>query len=234
MKLRFFFILLFSSTIAILTAQTLEPTLEKALLEVTVSNMSDQQLPNEIVSFTSTKTKEVYKGHTDENGKFSILVPVGDTYEILYKNIYKDVKYSNLTIPSDDKIYTVNVQLRYYPAKTVILENVEFDFDKASIRPSSYKTLNDLAEVMNIKKNMKIEIAGHTDSKGSEEYNKKLSQERAESVRKYLILKGINGSQVTAKGYGSSEAIAPNTNSDGSDNPEGRQRNRRIEVHILD
>lgn len=234
MKLKFFFSLLFSSMIACLTAQTLEPTLENALLEVTVTNMSDQQLPNEIVSFTSIKTKEIYKGYTNENGKFSILVPAGDTYEILYKSIYKDVKYSNLTIPSDDKIYTVNVQLRYHPAKTVILENVEFDFDKASIRPSSYKTLNDLAEVMSIKKNMKIEITGHTDSKGSEEYNKNLSQERAESVRKYLISKGINSSQVIAKGYGSSEAIAPNTNPDGSDNPEGRQRNRRIEVRILD
>ncbi len=234
MKLKTFFFLILLAAIASLTAQTLEPTLEKALLKVTVTNMNDQQLPNEIVSFTSTKTKETYKGYTDENGKFSILIPVGDTYEVLYKSIYKDVKYSDLTIPSEDKLYTVNVHLKYHPAKTIVLENVEFDFDKSTIRPSSYKTLNDLAEVMIIKKNIKIEIAGHTDSKGSEEYNKKLSQERAESVRKYLITKKINGSRIIAKGYGSSEAIAPNTNPDGTDNAEGRQRNRRIEVRILE
>ena len=79
---------------------------------------------------------------------------------------------------------------------------------------------------------MEIEIAGHTDNIGSEESNMKLSQARAEAVRNYLISKGIKPERITAKGYGDTQPIAYNTNPDGSDNPAGRQQNRRTEARI--
>ncbi|MGZ4089526.1 MAG: OmpA family protein, partial [Bacteroidia bacterium] len=76
-------------------------------------------------------------------------------------------------------------------------------------------------------------IQSHTDSKGSDQYNEKLSQKRAESVVNYLIGKGINPLRLKAKGYGESKPIAPNENSDGSDNPEGRAQNRRTDFKII-
>ena len=80
---------------------------------------------------------------------------------------------------------------------------------------------------------IKVEIQGHTDSKGKKSFNKKLSQKRAESVKNYLVKKGINPERVKAVGYGEDQPIAKNTNADGSDNEEGRALNRRIELKIL-
>ena len=81
---------------------------------------------------------------------------------------------------------------------------------------------------------LKIEIAAHTDNKGNADYNLKLSQERAKSVADFLISKGVNSQALIAKGYGMTEPIAYNNNPDGSDNPEGRQKNRRIIFKVLE
>ena len=78
-----------------------------------------------------------------------------------------------------------------------------------------------------------INILSHTDSKGTETYNLKLSQKRAESVVDYLISQGINKKRLGAVGKGESEPIAPNKNEDGSDNEEGRSKNRRTEFIII-
>lgn len=213
-------------------AQVLEPTADKALLNVIVTNDKQKPLEGEIVSFISAKDKKVYKSHTKADGKFSILVPIGDTYEISYKNFTEDITYNHITIPAEKALYTWDVTIIFEPGRVIVLENVEFDFDKATLRPTSNKTLNDLVEVMKIKDKLEIEIAGHTDSKGTPEYNIKLSQARADAIRNYLISKGIKGNRLTAKGYGHLEPIAPNTNPDGSDNPDGRQKNRRTEVRV--
>jgi outer membrane protein OmpA-like peptidoglycan-associated protein len=87
--------------------------------------------------------------------------------------------------------------------------------------------LNDNPEI-------KIEMGSHTDSAASNEYNIALSQRRAESTVAYLIRKGIATERLVAKGYGEEVPIARNTNPDGTDNPEGRQRNRRTEFRILE
>lgn len=224
--------LFFFFAVLSINAQTLEPTAEKALLNVIVTNEKNKPLEGEIVSFIAAKDKKVYKGHTNAEGKFSILVPIGDTYEISYKNFTQDITYNHITIPAEKALYTWDVTIIFEPGRVIVLENVEFDFDKATLRPSSNKTLNDLVEVMKIKDKLEIEIAGHTDSKGTPEYNIKLSQARAEAIRNYLISKGIKGNRIVAKGYGHLEPIAPNTNPDGSDNPDGRQKNRRTEVRV--
>ena len=81
--------------------------------------------------------------------------------------------------------------------------------------------------------NIIIEMSAHTDSKGKDEYNMKLSQRRAQSCVDYLISRGIPSSRMIAKGYGESRPIAPNTLPNGKDNPEGRQLNRRTEFKVL-
>src|SRR5207248_1569590 len=78
-----------------------------------------------------------------------------------------------------------------------------------------------------------VEIGSHTDSKGNDEYNMKLSQARAQSVVDYLIGRGIPAERLKAQGYGETKPIAPNTLPDGKDNPQGRQLNRRTEFRVI-
>jgi len=102
---------------------------------------------------------------------------------------------------------------------------IEFDFDKAVVRPIYHKDLQGAANFINKYPANQILIAGHTDNVGTDAYNQKLSQRRAESVRTYLIDKfGINGGKLVAKGYGESQPIATN------DTEAGRQKNRRVEI----
>ena len=80
---------------------------------------------------------------------------------------------------------------------------------------------------------MRVRVEGHTDSKGSDAYNQRLSQRRAEAVVKYLSGKGIDRSRLESTGLGEGRPIAPNQNPDGSDNPIGRAKNRRTEFHVI-
>lgn len=112
-------------------------------------------------------------------------------------------------------------------------ENILFDFDKSNIRPSAKSTLQKLSLLLKNYAEAPVTINGYTDSKGSDAYNQVLSQKRAEAVKNYLTQNfGINGSRLTSKGWGEKQPIAPNTKSNGADNPEGRQKNRRVEVII--
>jgi outer membrane protein OmpA-like peptidoglycan-associated protein/tetratricopeptide (TPR) repeat protein len=117
---------------------------------------------------------------------------------------------------------------------SMILENVLFDYDKSTLRSESYETLDKLVTVMKQPPaKSKVELSGHTDSKGSNDYNQKLAERRAQSVVNYLIEKGISKDRLVAKGYGESRPAAPNSMPDGSDNPTGRQLNRRTELKLL-
>ena len=80
---------------------------------------------------------------------------------------------------------------------------------------------------------MVVEISGHTDSRGPDDYNMKLSKNRAKSVVQWLRKRKVAGKRMVAEGYGETRNIAPNENPDGSDNPEGRQMNRRIELTVI-
>lgn len=116
----------------------------------------------------------------------------------------------------------------------LVLEHIYFDFNKSEIKPEAYQDLNLLENYMKKHPTAKIEIAGHTDSKGNARHNHNLSQRRAEAIRQHLISTGIKASRLVAVGYGEDKPIAPNENEDGTDNPEGRKLNRRTEVIILE
>ena len=115
----------------------------------------------------------------------------------------------------------------------IVMDNIYFAFNKAEILPESFDAIdNQIVAFMNKYPTMVIEVGGHTDSKGSDTYNLKLSQARANAVKKYLESKGIEADRVEAIGYGETKPIAPNT-INGKDNPEGRQKNRRTEFKVL-
>ena len=110
---------------------------------------------------------------------------------------------------------------------------VKFGFDKYQL---DEKYLNDVEVIYSTYKRHEeayIEITGHTDSKGSEAYNKALSQRRADAVAKYLKDKGVPKDHIITTAAGESQPIAPNTNPDGTDNPDGRAKNRRTEIKIV-
>lgn len=171
-----------------------------------------------------------FKGKTDDNGKVVIRVPKGDQYQVVYRAVDGPVKYQAFKIP--DKrgrlTFTFNPQYERVENRTYTLQDVYFNTDKATLRESSYKALNNLLAAMETNAAMRVEIAGHTDDRASAEYNKDLSQRRAESVKAYLVKQGIAKDRIRAKGYGETEPVASN------ETAEGRQKNRRVEVRILE
>jgi outer membrane protein OmpA-like peptidoglycan-associated protein len=107
-----------------------------------------------------------------------------------------------------------------------VFDNLNFEFGKADIKKDSLPYLDKLAETMLKAKNWTLEIQGHTDDKGSDEFNLKLSQSRADAVKKYLVSKGIIADTITAKGFGESVPLVTN------DTDANREKNRRVEFKI--
>jgi outer membrane protein OmpA-like peptidoglycan-associated protein len=110
--------------------------------------------------------------------------------------------------------------------KIELKQTVFFDTNRARIKSVSFALLNDVAQAMKDNSTLKVEIQGHTDSQGNEKFNLKLSQKRAESVRTYLIKKGVASDRMVPKGYGKEVPIADNRTAD------GRSQNRRVEFVI--
>ena len=105
-----------------------------------------------------------------------------------------------------------------------------FEFDSSTLTAQARSILDGEVATLQANPAMMIEVAGHTDSIGSDAYNMELSHQRAQSVVDYLVLKGIDRSRLRAVGYGEGNPVAANQNSDGSDNPQGRALNRRVEI----
>ena len=116
---------------------------------------------------------------------------------------------------------------------SIDLKGVNFDFDKATLRSDAVAILSEATEILKRYPDLRVEVAGHTDSKGTDAYNQKLSERRAKAVYDYLTTNGVSAARLQGPiGYGESRPIAPNTNADGSDNPEGRAKNRRTELNV--
>ncbi|HRO41540.1 MAG TPA: OmpA family protein [Flavipsychrobacter sp.] len=113
------------------------------------------------------------------------------------------------------------------------VSNVYYDYDKATLRPESVASLDSLVNFMRDNASLSVEIYSFADAKGTDQYNKNLSERRAQSVKDYLVNNGIEDARMIVKGYGEKMPAAPNTTTTGSDNPVGRQLNRRTEFRIV-
>jgi OOP family OmpA-OmpF porin len=131
------------------------------------------------------------------------------------RNGYQDQDGCPDEIPSEVKKFTG------------VIAGIEFDFGKSTIRPGSRPLLDEAAKILNDYPDLQVEIAGHTDNVGAEETNIALSEKRAESVKSYLVSKGVAEERIKTRGAGPSEPLESN------DTPEGRQKNRRIEFKLL-
>src|SRR5205085_3200436 len=108
----------------------------------------------------------------------------------------------------------------------VNMSDVLFDFNKATLKPGAREKLSKVAGIVLAYPGLRLELEGHTDSVGSDEYNMVLSEKRASSVHDYLIAQGVPGGSVTARGFGKADPVASNATA------EGRQRNRRVEMVV--
>ena len=115
--------------------------------------------------------------------------------------------------------------------KINLAADVLFDFDKWELRPEAGPALDKLVAVLQAYPKAAVLIEGHTDGKGNDQYNQKLSERRAESVRGWLAAQGV-GAAMSTRGWGKSRPVAPNTKPSGADDPEGRQKNRRVEITL--
>lgn len=111
--------------------------------------------------------------------------------------------------------------------RTIILDHVLFDFDKTAIKPDGAKILDRLVAFLKENPDKKVELEGHTDAIGADQYNQGLSQRRAAAVKTYLEKKGIDSKRIAARGFGKTKPIADNKTND------GRAKNRRVEVKVL-
>lgn len=163
-------------------------------------------------------------------GKFLIPLPSGKNYGIAVKKDGYLFHSENFDVPETKDYQEVFLDIKLMPLQKdakIVLRNVFFDTDKATLKPMSYIELDKLAEIMTNNPKMKIEISGHTDNVGTKTYNQRLSQSRAESVVNYLLSKGFSQDRMTFKGYAFDEPIATN------DTEEGRAQNRRVEFKII-
>ena len=128
-----------------------------------------------------------------------------------------------------DQILSRTIELRRLNVGTTsVLRNIYFDYNRASFKTESYSDLNKLEAMLRQNPNIKVEISGHSDSHGHWQYNRTLSQKRAEAVKDFLTKKGIDPRRVKAVGYGESRPLASN-----DDEQDGRELNRRVEFKVL-
>ncbi|MBA3664403.1 MAG: OmpA family protein [Bacteroidetes bacterium] len=172
----------------------------------------------------------------DEKGKYATTLEADRDYTIIFKKTEYlgtsgEVTTNGIRTTTD---LIKDGLLERRPKDPIHIPNIQYEFDKSNIMEVSKIAIDTtVLRLMEANPEVIVEIQSHTDSKGSDQYNEKLSQKRAESVVTYLIGKGINPLRLKAKGYGESKPIALNENADGSDNPVGRAQNRRTDFKII-
>ena len=209
------------------------------LVKGSVVDESNKPATHVLITITDNTTEQivgVYHANS-KTGQFLFILTPGKNYNVTYQADNHLFYSENMEIPKDSKYYEINEQITL-PAivvgSKIILNNIFFDFDKATLRSESNVELRNLVMIMKSNTNMKIEISGHTDSKGTDTYNQKLSEERAQAVVNRLVENGIDASRMTAKGYGKTRPVALNKKANDKDAPEGRQLNRRVELKIIE
>lgn len=189
-------------------------------------------LAAEIIVTDVMRQEIVYKDYSDYlDGKFIATLPLGSTYALHIKKkgyLFYSKQYDMNDTLLQDKSYDNKINLQQIKRySTIQLNNIYYAIDKAELRSQSIVELNVLYDFLQLNSDINIEIGGHTDNTGTSSHNNKLSVERANTVRDYLIEKGINKDRLHTAGYGNTQPIAEN------DTEHGKQLNRRTEIKIL-
>ncbi|MCS7152882.1 MAG: FG-GAP-like repeat-containing protein [Bacteroidia bacterium] len=205
---------------------TLSPAaISKTCIEGSILNQNTRSPVKDATIYLIDRAGTRRRMTSHNGGNFKGCLPAGFYYvEIIHKGFfpYRDsVEIPEGGIKRDFLLSPVESE------KAIVLRNIYFDYDKATLRPESIEELERVVRFLRENPSLRVEISGHTDSDGSEIYNLRLSQARAQAVVDYLISRGIDGNRLVARGYGESRPVAPN------DTPENKQKNRRTELKIL-
>jgi OOP family OmpA-OmpF porin len=167
---------------------------------------------------------------TDSLGSFTIPVNEGlELYVKAQKNGYfGDANTISTLELTESKAFEKNFFLSKIPKDDVVIPGIEYESDKASLKPESEKVLDNLADFLNLNNNLKVEISSHTDERGDEAYNLKLSQERAKVCVDYLIERGIAADRLIGTGYGETQPLISNAQTE-----EEHQKNRRTTLRTI-
>jgi outer membrane protein OmpA-like peptidoglycan-associated protein len=164
------------------------------------------------------------------DGSYKIVLPAGRLYSFMADEHGYYAVSDNLDVKELKEYREIRRDLYLTPIEvgaTIRLNNLFFDFAKADLRAESYPELNRATKFLNDNPGIAIEVAGHTDNVGSDEANRKLSDDRARAVKEYMIAQGVTPERIVSKGYGESRPVAANTTD------EGRQLNRRVDFTIV-
>jgi outer membrane protein OmpA-like peptidoglycan-associated protein len=183
------------------------------------------------VELTDLSTQEVLsKIQTDETGSYLITLPVGKDYafNVNRKGYLFFSENFSLSQKGSDSTYNIDIPLQPLEANaTVILKNIFFDVKEYNLKAESTSELDKVVMLLKENPTLKIQINGHTDNVGKAADNLKLSNDRSQSVVKYLITKGIDIKRLSFRGFGADQPIASN------DSEEGRAQNRRTELKVI-
>lgn len=214
------------------------PVVDAVLLPITIKGVikdAETGLPIlTSVQLTDANGEVVSVVMANDKGMYSFVVQNADPSQYTLSAEKDGYGFVNKTFTVPGKTtsaqeITQNLTLKKLAVGNIyVLRNIYFDFDKATLKSTSNKELNNLLELLQKNPAMEIEISGHTDNKGSDEYNLVLSRKRAQAVVNWLVSKGISKNRLTYAGYGESRPLATN-----DDEEEGRELNRRTEFKII-
>jgi len=181
---------------------------------------------------------EKYSGPDDPATQAAARAALGSAKILDIARMTRDIE--NMTRGIEGKTRGIESVLKDLGAKVTDQEirielsaDVLFDFDKHDLRPEAVPSLEKVAEVLRSRAASPATIEGHTDGKGSDAYNQPLSEKRAQAVREWLVKNGgASAAKITTRGWGKAKPVVPNTRPDGSDDPEGRKKNRRVEITV--
>jgi outer membrane protein OmpA-like peptidoglycan-associated protein len=208
------------------TQSKIKPTKTEAAMRFVVVDKENGPIKGVVICLASPTTTKYCTEETDAAGYAEVLVPVGQKYDVTYLSLAGGDVATTVSVTSEPK-QSIKLTLRYKrppPRTPFVLKGVNFDTGTAVLRPESESRLDLVVDFMKRRKSAVVEVSGHTDNVGNSKTNKALSLKRARACRDYLISKGIEGSRITAVGYGGERPTVPN------DTDENRQKNRRIEV----
>ncbi len=207
-----------------------EPLSATTILKGTITDaFTKQPLEADIVLVNNENSETITEQKSDSTGFYKTVMPSGKNYGFSVQKEGYLFHSENYDIPYSEgyQEVTLNIELKKVSVGSkIILRNIFFDFDKATLKKESTAELEKLLDILYKVPSMKIEISGHTDNKGSADYNKKLSERRAKAVVDYLLAKGIAADRLRYAGYGMERPLVSN------DGEEGRQLNRRTEFEI--
>ncbi|MFZ5971334.1 MAG: OmpA family protein [Bacteroidota bacterium] len=207
----------------------LTPVAKKLIVNGTVYDSKTNATVNARVEIFGKKNSRSILRPTANNGQFEQEVKSPDWYVITasaegYLNAMDSIQLESEEItPVTKDIFLQPIEV----GLTVRLKNIYFDFDRTTLKSESFVELDKVVDFLKANPNVEIEISGHTDSKGSDEYNANLSQGRSQAVVDYIVSQGIDVGRLTAHGYGESKPI------DSNDTEEGRANNRRVEFTVM-